>query len=423
MHNKNLLSYMAIITILLGEFCFVIGQHTHCYIYYEMALLFAFIIIFMGIYGKYDFSVKTMVLKKLLANAIAPKRISALYLIFFIVHLTWISDSLLNLSFPSAYPCWQEIVMSVFVSILGFYSLIVFFPTEILNNDSGKPRLFVSGISTLALPRDNDYNLLNLLPLVRALKFKDTVDNESGHNDDNTFLLLRTNQLLVENDININIYDKRESLSWEKLQAVWSFLEKKAILNKVEAKQEDIDWINKIFEKVQTLTNKRNHLRGEEIIEENKEEYKQDIKGFIYKDGSQNNFDKILKYIIRILVKNEFQNEYFNNLVLNYDEENNNLKIVLTEGCDYNNFESCQHVLQESLQSFKDDKYNIIFNITPGTSIIGALMMLFGVDPTKKVCFYAQDGSNEIININKDYSVLNNIFKEVLAKTEDDKNP
>ena len=118
MHNKNLLSYMAIITILLGEFCFVIGQHTHCYIYYEMALLFAFIIIFMGIYGKYDFSVKTMVLKKLLANAIAPKRISALYLIFFIVHLTWISDSLLNLSFPSAYPCWQEIVMSVFVSIL-----------------------------------------------------------------------------------------------------------------------------------------------------------------------------------------------------------------------------------------------------------------------------------------------------------------
>lgn len=389
---------------------------------YGLSIVSFIALIVLGIHGvkyeKFGLSIKTMVLKKLLANAIAPKRISAFYLLFFIIHLTWISDATLNLFLSHAYPCWPEILVSFGISVFGLCALIFFFPTENLKEDKNNPRVFVSGISMLLAP--SEYESLNLLPLVRALKFKDPNNSAENQNLKNIFLILRTDMLLVEKDVNIKLTNPRELLSWERLYKVWVFLKNCNIISNVNAKQEDVDSIDNTFKKVIEISEKRKGLSGDDI-EAKVTEIKHDIIDFINNDGNQVNLDRILKYIIRILVKTEFRKEgYVSEPTLNVDEENENLKIVLTDGCDYNIFESCQKVLQESLRSYNDDEYNIIFNITPGTSIVGALMMLFGVDPMKKACFYAQDGSKRIIKIDKDYSVFNKIFKEVLAKTEED---
>lgn len=432
--RKNLYSAIAIVLILLGEVFYVIGNKLNCcftlygwkwdwgWIMYGLSFVSFFALIVLGIHGvkyeKFGLSIKTMVLKKLLANAIAPKRISAFYLLFFIIHLTWISDATLNLFLPHAYPCWPEILVSFGISIFGLCALIFFFPTENLKEDKNNPRVFVSGISIPSAPPE--YESLNLLPLVRVLKFKDQNNSADNQNMKNIFLILRTDKLLVEKDVNIDLTNLRELLSWERLYNVWTFLKKCDIISNANAKQEDVDSIDKTFKIVKEINDSRKGLSGDDK-EAKETEIKHHIIDFINNDGNQVNLDKILKYIIRILVKTEFSEDgYVSEPTLNVDEEIENLKIVLTDGCDYNNFKSCQKVLQESLRSYKDDEYNIIFNITPGTSIVGALMMLFGVDPMKKACFYAQDGSKKIIKIDKDYSVFNKIFKEVLAKTEED---
>jgi hypothetical protein len=127
--------------------------------------------------------------------------------------------------------------------------------------------------------------------------------------------------------------------------------------------------------------------------------------------------DKILTLIIRNLIGKELAKTTGEDV-----KDSSNLEIVFTNGCDYNNFNSCQVELKNSLKKYDDNNYTMIFYVTPGTSIVGALMMLFSVDPAYKACFYAQDGTKEIRKIDKDYAVLNKIFKDVLAKTEENEN-
>lgn len=417
MNKKNIISTLAISMVFGGELFYILGKHFECCFFYGAAIAFLIIVIGLAIYGNFELGIKTMVLKKLLANAIAPKRISAIFLLFFVIHLTWISDAMLNLFLPHAYPCWSEVLASIGVSVVGFYAIIVFFPTEQLNEDGNKEIVFVSGISSPALPKDNEYEYLNILPLIRVLKYKGDTPKGDGNV---TFLILRTSQLVVENDLCVDL-DKKDQLCWERLASLWRFLDKNNILIKGGVEANDKKRIDDILHTVQIITDQRKNLINADNKDTTKEEIKSVINDFILKDGRQENLDMILKFIIRMLVKKEFGKEgYVTNLALETNEHEEKLKIVLTEGCDYNNFDSCQEVLQRSLRPFKDKDYNVIFNITPGTSIVGALMMLYSVDPSKKACFYAQDGSKEFININKDYSVLNKIFKEVLAKTEED---
>ena len=150
MNKKNIISTLAISMVFGGELFYILGKHFECCFFYGAAIAFLIIVIGLAIYGNFELGIKTMVLKKLLANAIAPKRISAIFLLFFVIHLTWISDAMLNLFLPHAYPCWSEVLASIGVSVVGFYAIIVFFPTEQLNEDGNKEIVFVSGISSPA---------------------------------------------------------------------------------------------------------------------------------------------------------------------------------------------------------------------------------------------------------------------------------
>lgn len=411
MSKKNLSSTIAIILILGGEFFFLLGQHLSCWPLYLLSIAACVSVILLAIYKKLDPSVKTMVLKKLLANAIAPKRINAFYLLFFIIHLTWISDAMLNLFLAKSYPEWPEIAYTLGVSILGLYLLILFFPTETIEKSKDKV-VYVSGISTPAKPKDGKFESLNLLPLVRFLCSKDP--ELSRPQNGCTLLLLRTNQL----DIKIT------PSCWSNIMDLWVFLNTTGSIcidqeneNKIKdlfnAINTDIQQINVIEKEIKNLEKGND----EGLVNVKKEDLKNKIQLLIAHGGSQDKLDKILTLIIRNLIGKELAKTTGEDV-----KDSSNLEIVFTNGCDYNNFNSCQVELKNSLKKYDDNNYTMIFYVTPGTSIVGALMMLFSVDPAYKACFYAQDGTKEIRKIDKDYAVLNKIFKDVLAKTEENEN-
>lgn len=131
--------------------------------------------------GELDFKPKSVVASNLLANAIAPRAISAFYLLFFVIHIGWLTDGTLNLFLPDAYKQWDEIVISFLVGAIGLFFLIVFFP---ISSEKRKKTniVFISGISLPSIPfipkdkpqtDEYKYSKLNLRPLVRMLQIAD----------------------------------------------------------------------------------------------------------------------------------------------------------------------------------------------------------------------------------------------------------
>lgn len=414
MSKKNLYSTIAISLVLCGDVFYLLGQHQNCWTLYILSVA-AFVVVFLlAICKKFDLSVKTMVLKKLLANAIAPKRISAFYLLFFIIHLTWISDAMLNLFFAKAYPNWIEVVITLVISIIGLYLLIVFFPTETIEKSKDNI-VYVSGISTPVKPRDGEYESLNLLPLIRVLCSTDP--ELSCPQNGCTLLILRTNQLDI----------KTNPLCWSNIKQLWEFLNTTNSLCNISSEEKNkieviFNTINPDIEKISLNEKELLQLKKDDNVEQlntKKEELNNNIYSLIKHGGSQDNLDNLLKLIICTLIRKELSKEVNEPMGVHDNYINEKLDIVFTNGCDYNNFNSCQTELKKFLKEYENNNYTMIFYVTPGTSIVGALMMLFSVDPAYKACFYAQDGSKEIRKINKDYAVLNKIFKDVLAKTEE----
>lgn len=129
----------------------------------------------------FDFKPKSVVASNLLANAIAPRAISAFYLLSFVIHIGWLTDGTLNLFLPDAYKQWDEILISFLVGTIGLFFLIVFFPKSSEKRSKTKI-VFVSGISLPSIPfipkdkpqtDEYKYSKLNLRPLVRMLQKAD----------------------------------------------------------------------------------------------------------------------------------------------------------------------------------------------------------------------------------------------------------
>ena len=121
-----------------------------------------------------------------------------------------------------------------------------------------------------------------------------------------------------------------------------------------------------------------------------------------------------LALLIREVAKKEFpQKKWLDSLRIEFTEE----------ACNYNEFEQCFSALGSMLQTKDDSLHQFIFNVTPGTGIIGSLMTLFAIDGDRSVFYYNQDEripDNERIRIVPKSKVpLENLLSQALEKILD----
>lgn len=210
MRKRDVYSIWALILVLIFEIFVIIAMQKGCLWYGIVSVIAIIIIILLWIEGNnknLEFKLKSVVASNLLANAIAPRAISAFYLLFFIIHIGWLTDSSFNLFLPKAYVAWEEVVISLTCGLIGTLFLVVFFPKS-GGNKGGNTHLIISGLSSPFAPkgwnseiddeREIAYSKLNLRPLVRILQ---CIADENNSNCE--FLILRTNAINEDNLLNV----------------------------------------------------------------------------------------------------------------------------------------------------------------------------------------------------------------------------
>lgn len=176
--NSKTYSWIALISILLGDVFAVIARFNEQSIwYYILAGVFSFLVLLwiIGFIKDVGLGFKNTILAKLLSNAAGARTLSNIYILLFVVHIGWLGN------IPSSS---DSILLSLFVCITLILFLILFFPNSKERKCDNATKIFVSGISQI------NFANLNMLPLVRILQLT---------NEDNT------TEMII---INSNYYNK-----------------------------------------------------------------------------------------------------------------------------------------------------------------------------------------------------------------------
>ena len=120
----------------------------------------------LGFWFHVAFRIKSA-MTKLLANAIVPSTLGVFYLFAFVIHIGWTSNAL-NSMFTDPNN-WGNASISFVISIIGIITLIIFFPDGRKFKNEEQITVFVSGLSSVSVPKES-YNQLNLRPFVRVLQ-------------------------------------------------------------------------------------------------------------------------------------------------------------------------------------------------------------------------------------------------------------
>lgn len=174
--RKRAYSLLALFLIIAAETLFIIGSSDYNFglFPYSFGIFAAIVLLWLlrwYIFRGNPFQVRSKILTRLMANAISPSWMGAIYLLLFIIHIGWLTNETLNLFFISSFDV-NDTIATLIVSIVGIISLIEFFPEGKVEKDKGeKAKVFVSGISALISPPPSyDFERFNLTPLVKILQ-------------------------------------------------------------------------------------------------------------------------------------------------------------------------------------------------------------------------------------------------------------
>lgn len=363
----NQFSCKALSYMLLAELCAVLSMRLWVLLkYYSLVFAAIGIILFFLIIhlyfecksqANYKFEFRSLIVSKLLANAIVPSWLGALYLFLFVIHIGWLTDGSLNLFLPNAYGTTWEIIASLAVCGTGMAILILFFPLVHENNNGDVTKVFVSGISLISVNENGQYND-NLTPLVKIL-------NEVNENDKFKFLILQSNGYTSKNANvleGICLYYKKEE---EKYNQLFGYTQ-----NTDMGKFERLD------------------------------------------------IDEQLKKLIALVAKNRFlDKEWLRNEEFFFDIQFTKFAV------NYNDFKSCFDILDSEIKDFDKPQYQLYFNLTPGTGIVGSLMTLMSIKGNRKLFYYPQfQGDTQIKEADKSQIPLKNLLSQALENYESEIN-
>ena len=164
-------SWMVLLLVLLCEVSCVIFRQTESLLAIWMAGVFAglvFILYFISIAVGLRFSMRSAIVSKLLANAIAPTTLGTLYLLAFVIHVGWLTNVILGFYTENGRD-FLPVAFAALICVLGLIALVIFFPAGKESKIDPKT-VYISGISEIKKPFDGNYSKLNLRPLVRILQ-------------------------------------------------------------------------------------------------------------------------------------------------------------------------------------------------------------------------------------------------------------
>ena len=169
--NRNAYSWGALIAVFFGElFAFLGIQLSWCVwgFWTFASILFIFALWITGACMHHKLNIRSVILTKLLANAIAPRMLGTIYLLFFVIHIGWLTNAAMSLFMPT--DNLVDLLIAVGICVVGIIILICFFPDGRLQKVNNPRKVFVSGISNITVPYTNNILDLNLRPLVRILQ-------------------------------------------------------------------------------------------------------------------------------------------------------------------------------------------------------------------------------------------------------------
>lgn len=184
LNNQNTYSFVALLLIIIGEAFALFGIQGYLPdwdIYFVSVAVLILILWIIGFVHGRRYEIRSVILTKLLANAIAPRWLGVIYLFIFVIHIGWLTNATMSLFMPSSN--FRDAVLSTGICIAGMVVTIMFFPNGPEKKDDDAQEVLISGLSEIKLP--NVYENLNIRPLVRILQ---------EHNPENCeFLILRSN--------------------------------------------------------------------------------------------------------------------------------------------------------------------------------------------------------------------------------------
>lgn len=322
--------------------------------------------IFAWLYANHVFLPHSTVFTNLMANAILPSWWGAFYLLFFIVHIGWISDGTLNL-FTADNDNYNEVIVSIIAGFVGMFILICFFPEAKTNKDKPLKKVFVSGISSFPTSpnpytgKPTAYKEFNLRPLVRILQL------ELDRLEDCEFLILKTDMYNMDvppicianaDTLRLNVY-------------------------------EDEDFM------------------------------KYGVKKELKADGSLS-VDCKLRLIIKKIAWKEFIEDVKDDIERKKKEDwiKNHITIHFTLPCDYNDFIMCFKTLNSTMQDFDTKDRQFYMNLTPGTVVISSIITLLSIDSGRELYYYRQGKGIEDIDrlnpVDKKNVPLANLLSQAL---------
>lgn len=344
LQKRNTYSFLALLLVLVGEVLSLIAiRHKYDWQTWGpwVGLVFGliFLLWLLGWCLHVRFGFKSIIVTKLLANAISPQRLGVVYLLFFVIHIGWLTNAAMSLFMPNDPLC--HVGTNILVCVVGILLLIWFFPNGRQKKIGNPTKVFVSGISEIKVPWNKNPSELNLRPLARELQ------NTKDDSDDCELLILLS-------DFN-NASNEQISQS---IRSVLDFMGKDTV---------SLDGLST---------------------------------------------DQQIKFLIKEVIKHEFPQKKW------VDQ----LSIEFSIPCNYDKFTECFKALSPLVEAKDDDNHQLIFNLTPGTGIVGSLMTLLAIDGDRELYYYRQEKSNAISDlerlqpVNKSDIPLKNLLSQALER-------
>lgn len=322
-YKRNTYSFLALLLILVGEALSLIAIRND-YDWYTwgpgVAIVLGLIILLwlIGWCLHVRFGFRSIIVTKLLANAISPIWLGVVYLLFFAIHIGWLTNATMSLFMPKEPFC--EVGTNMLVCVVGMGLLIWFFPNGRQKKTSNPTKIFVSGISEIKIPWTKNPSDLNLRPLARELQ----------HTEDD---LEDCELLILMSDFN-DISNEQISQS---VRSVLDFIGQNAV---------SLDGLST---------------------------------------------EQQIKKLIREVIKQEFPKKKW------IDQ----MAIEFSIPCNYDNFSDCFRAISPLVEAKDDDNHRLIFNLTPGTGIVGSLMTLLAIDGDRELYYYRQEKNDSIPDIDR----------------------
>lgn len=372
LNSRNAYSWIALLFLILGEYFALRGIRGNWFIWgpgLQCIIVLSVVLILIGHYFKHKFTLRSVILTKLLANAIAPQRLGTIYLLLFVIHVGWLTNGAMSLFMPDQN--LYDVLTSITVCVMGTFLLLIFFPNGSIDMTDSPQKVFVSGISPFPEKKINPktgeaekpviYSKFNLIPLIKILE---VVAPKEDWVDPKKAAIIPQCKLLI---IKTNYYDcKLPSTPY----------------------LDDMEGIV---------------VNNDTLADELKE----------FGINPENPTDDRIRLLIKKTAIREFKS--YTNMKEWIKQK---LIIEFTESVDYDDYEKCFRAASNAMKKLDSKDHLFYFNLTPGTATIKLILTLLSINAKHRLFYYSQGKVSKLVEVDKSLLPLQNLLSQALETFE-----